>query len=82
MSVENTDDDQARLDNSVYAALSGAQSRFALVRGRAPKYQADVAPFFALPSNPSVEDCAEAVALVVPGTIAAIIHGGATAPEP
>jgi ribosomal protein S18 acetylase RimI-like enzyme len=73
--------DDVRLDNPVYAALSGAQSRFAQVRGRALRYQADVAPFLALPSDPSTDDWADAVALVAPGTIAAIIQSGVEAPE-
>src|SRR6202035_606604 len=73
--------DDARLDNPVHAALSGAQARFAQVCGRALRYPADVAPFFALPSEPSPEDWRDAADLMLPGTYAAIVHGGADVPE-
>jgi hypothetical protein len=42
--------DDLRLDYPVYAALTGAHSRFAEIRGRAVRYPADVAPFLAVPS--------------------------------
>ena len=74
--------DEARLDNPVYAALSGAHARFAQTRGRALRYPADVAPFFALPSKPSREDWRGAIEVVPPGTYAAIVHTGADVPEP
>jgi predicted GNAT family acetyltransferase len=74
--------DGARLDNPVHAALSGAQSRFAQVCGHALRYPADVAPFLALPSEPSQEDWRDAAGLVPPGTHAAIVHAGADVPEP
>jgi predicted GNAT family acetyltransferase len=74
--------DDARLDNPVQAALSEAQASFAQVCGRALRYPADVAPFLALPSEPSQEDWRDAAALVPPGTRAAIVHGGADVPEP
>ena len=74
--------DDARLDNPVYAALSGAQARFAQVCGRALRYPADVAPFLALPAEPSREDWRDAAELVPPGTRAAIVHSGADVPEP
>jgi ribosomal protein S18 acetylase RimI-like enzyme len=62
--------------------LSGAQARFAETRGRALRYQADVGVFFALPSEPSAEDWRDAMALVPPGTLAAIVHDGIEVPEP
>jgi len=74
--------DDARLDNPVYAALSGAQARFAQVCGHALRYPADVAPFLALRSQPSREDWQDAAELVPPGTRAAIVHSGADVPEP
>ncbi len=74
--------DDAHLDNPVHAALSGAQARFAQVCGRALRYPADVAPFLALPSEPSREDWRDAAGLVPPGTRAAIVHAGADVPEP
>jgi ribosomal protein S18 acetylase RimI-like enzyme len=72
--------DEASLDNPVYAALSGAHARFAQVRGNALRYPADVAPFFALPSEPSPEDWRGAIEVVPPGAYAAIFHGGAELP--
>ena len=73
--------DEARLDNPVYAALSGPHARFAQICGQALRYPADVAPFFALPSEPSREDWRGAVEVVPPGTYAAIVHTGADTPE-
>jgi ribosomal protein S18 acetylase RimI-like enzyme len=69
------------LDNPVHAALSGAQASFAQVCGRALRYPADVAPFLALPSNPSQADWRDAADLVPPGTVAAIVHAGASVPQ-
>jgi ribosomal protein S18 acetylase RimI-like enzyme len=74
--------DDVRLDNPVYAALTGAQSRFAQSRGRAVRYRADVAPFFALPSDPSAEDWSDALHLVPPGTSAAVLHDAVEPPVP
>jgi ribosomal protein S18 acetylase RimI-like enzyme len=82
MSIGFSSDAAVHLDNPVYAALSGPQSRFAQVRGRAMRYRAEVAPCFALPSQPAAEDWADAVALVASGTIAAIIHSGLKPPKP
>jgi ribosomal protein S18 acetylase RimI-like enzyme len=65
----------------VHAALSGAQARFAQVRGQALRYPADVAPFLALPSEPSPQDWRDAAGLVPPGTNAAIVHVGLDVPE-
>jgi ribosomal protein S18 acetylase RimI-like enzyme len=73
--------DEAPLDNPVYAALCGAHARFAQVRGRARRYQADVAPFMALPSWPSAQDWRDAAGLVAPGTYAAVRAGGAELPD-
>jgi len=73
--------DEARLDNPVYAALSGAHARFAQTCGHALRYPGDVVPFFALPSEPSREDWRCATEVVPPGTYAAIVHAGAGLPE-
>ena len=73
--------DEARLDNPVYAALSGAHAQFAQICGHALRYPADVAPFFALPSEPSREDWRSALEVVPAGTYAAIVHGGADVPK-
>ncbi len=64
--------DEAHLDNPAYAALTGPHAHFAQVRGRARRYTPDVAPFLALPAQPSAEDWRDAAALLPPGTYAAI----------
>ena len=71
----------AGLDNPVYAALSGAHSRFALRSGRALRYDPDVAPFLALPPDASGADWQDAIELVAPGTTAAAMYDGSTLPE-
>jgi ribosomal protein S18 acetylase RimI-like enzyme len=68
--VRSTDD--LRLNNPAYAALTGAQSRFAEIRGRAVRYPADVAPFLALPREPLTQDWVDAAHLVAPGTYVAV----------
>jgi GNAT superfamily N-acetyltransferase len=73
--------DDALLDNPVYAALSGEHARFAQVRGRARRYPAEVAPFLALPSQPSAADWQDAAGLVTPGSYAAVLHDGAEVPQ-
>jgi ribosomal protein S18 acetylase RimI-like enzyme len=73
--------DDARLDNPVHAALSGPQAPFAQVCGHALRYPADVAPFLALPSEPSREDWRDAADLVPTGTFAAVVHAGVDVPE-
>jgi ribosomal protein S18 acetylase RimI-like enzyme len=72
--------DEVQLDNPAYAALCGAHAQFAQVRGRARRYQVDVAPFLALPSLPSAQDWQDATALVAPGTYAAVRSNGAELP--
>lgn len=74
--------DEVRLDNPVYAALSGPHVGFAQTRGRALRYSPDLAPFFALPTDPSEQDWEDAMHLVKPGTIAAIVHHGLQMPPP
>jgi ribosomal protein S18 acetylase RimI-like enzyme len=73
--------DDPRLDNPVYAALSGAHSRFAQRSGRALRYAPDIAPFLALPSEASRTDWRDAIELVPPGTVAATMHDGCPLPE-
>ena len=65
-------DDDIRLDSPVYSALTGAQSQFADISGNAVRYQADVAPFLALPPDASAGDWADAAHLVAPGSYAAV----------
>jgi hypothetical protein len=73
--------DDPRLDHVVYAALTGAQSRFAEVRGRAVRYPADVAPFLAVPREPSAPDWIDAAAQVPVGSVVAVEHLGDHAPD-
>ena len=72
--------DDPGLDNPVYAALMGAQSRFARVCGQAVRYQADVAPFLALAPDPSEGAWVDAVQLVAPGTYVAVQRPRVQAP--
>lgn len=73
--------DEAQLDNPVYAALCGPHARFAQVRGRARRYQVDVAPFLALPPAPSAQDWRDAADLVAPGAFAAVRYSASELPE-
>lgn len=60
--------DDPRLDYAVYAALTGAQARFAAVRGGACRFAVDVAPFLAVPRQPSAQDWLDAAELVPVGS--------------
>jgi GNAT superfamily N-acetyltransferase len=73
--------DELHLDNPAYAALSGVHARFAQTNGRAVRYPADVAPFLALPVEPSAEDWQCAVNLVPPGTAVAVVRGATGVPD-
>lgn len=73
--------DEARLDNPAYSALCDAHAHFAQVRGRVRRYQADVAPFLAMPSSPSPQDWEDASTLLGPGTVAAVRDSGAGLPD-
>jgi ribosomal protein S18 acetylase RimI-like enzyme len=68
------------LDNPVYTALTGAQSRFARVCGQAVRYPDDVAPFLGLPIDPSARDWVDAGQLVATGTYVAIQRPRVQAP--
>jgi ribosomal protein S18 acetylase RimI-like enzyme len=70
-----------RLDHAVYAALTGAQSRLAEVRGRAVRFPADVAPFLAVPREPSPQDWVDAADLVPAGSFVAVERQGARLPD-
>ncbi|WAC57600.1 GNAT family N-acetyltransferase [Gordonia sp. SL306] len=56
------------LDNPALAALAGPHARFAERHGNAVRYQPDVCPMAALPDNPTIDDWADAAALVGAGT--------------
>ena len=65
------------LDNPAYAALTTQQAELAEVRGRARRYPPDVAPFLALPPDPTAVDWGDAAELVGPGGLTGIVHDGA-----
>jgi ribosomal protein S18 acetylase RimI-like enzyme len=68
------------LDNPVLASLSGPHACFALTQGLAARYQADVAPFGALPAEPDAADWADAARLLGPGE--ALLFPGLQATAP
>ena len=68
------------LDNPAYAALTTHQAELAEVRGRTRRYPPDVAPFLALPPDPTAEDWRDAAELTGHEGSAGIVYDGA-APE-
>lgn len=77
--TQSTDD--VGLDHPVYAALTGPQRRFAQVSGRVVRYPVDVAPFLALPRDPSARDWVDAAHLVAPGAYVAVQRPRVEVPE-
>jgi ribosomal protein S18 acetylase RimI-like enzyme len=73
--------DDVRLNHPVYAALTGAHSRFAQIRGRAVRYPPDVAPFLALPPDASASDWIDAAHLVPSGTYVGVQRSGPETPD-
>ena len=73
--------DDLRLNHPVYAALTGAHSRFAQIRGRAVRYPADVAPFLAVPPDASVSDWIDAADRVPAGTYVGVQRSGPETPD-
>ncbi len=76
-----TSPDDPRLENPAYAALSGPHARFAQRSGRALRYEPEIAPFLALPSEPTPSDWRDALQLIPPGMAAATVHDGAPLPD-
>jgi ribosomal protein S18 acetylase RimI-like enzyme len=74
-------EDDARLENPAYAALTGPHARFAQRSGRALRYRPEIAPFLALPSEPTPADWRDALELIPPGMAAATVHDGAPLPD-
>lgn len=72
--------DDRRLDHPVYAALTGAQARFAESCGRVVRYPAEIAPFLALPPEPSTQDWVDAAELVPLGSHVAVPRPEGEAP--
>ena len=57
-----------------YAALTGPNADFAESRGNAVRYLPEVAPFFAVPPEPTEQDWSDAAALLGSGTAAAVMR--------
>jgi ribosomal protein S18 acetylase RimI-like enzyme len=69
------------LQNPVYAALTGPHAEFAEIRGNARRYPTAMAPFLALPDEPTDEDWADAAQLLGSGGGAALIRPEFTVPD-
>jgi ribosomal protein S18 acetylase RimI-like enzyme len=69
------------LKNPVYYALAGAHSGLAEVQGRARRYPAQVAPFLALPDDPTAQDWDDAAELVGVGHTGALMRPDLPIPE-
>jgi ribosomal protein S18 acetylase RimI-like enzyme len=65
------------LDNPAYAALTTRQAGLAEIRGRVRRYPPDVAPFLALPPEPTADDWLDAAELIGPHGLAGVVHDGA-----
>jgi ribosomal protein S18 acetylase RimI-like enzyme len=68
------------LDNPAWAALRGAQARFAEMHGLAARYQAEVTPFHAFADPADPQAWADMAALVAPGGKFLVPVGPDTAP--
>jgi len=64
-----------------YAALTGPNAVFAESRGNAVRYLPEIAPFMALPPEPTEQDWVDAAALLGPGTSAALMRPEFALPE-
>lgn len=69
------------LRNPVYAALTGPHASFAEVRGNARRYPSAIAPFLALPDEPTSQDWSDAAVLVGSGKTAALMRPALTVPD-
>jgi ribosomal protein S18 acetylase RimI-like enzyme len=70
------------LNNPVRAALLGPHSQFALSKGEALRYPADVSPFAALPDEPGDDDWRDAAILLGPGGMLTLADVGSTITPP
>ncbi|MGW5640143.1 GNAT family N-acetyltransferase [Streptomyces sp. NPDC003832] len=68
------------LDHPARAALTGPHARFAEARGRVLRYHAEVAPWVAVPDDPSDADWADVAALTGPGGEALLLGFPGSAP--
>src|SRR4051812_31144382 len=71
----------AELRNPVYDALTGPHAGFADSRGNAHRYLPEIAPFLALPSDPTEQDWADLAALLGPGSGGALMRPDLPLPE-
>ncbi|NUR95585.1 MAG: GNAT family N-acetyltransferase [Kribbellaceae bacterium] len=69
------------LQNPVYEALTGPHASFAEIRGNVRRYPTDVAPFLALPDEPTEQDWADAAVLVGSGRTAALMRPALPLPD-
>ncbi|MET9275849.1 GNAT family N-acetyltransferase [Kribbella sp. NPDC003557] len=69
------------LRNPVHAALTGVHTAFAEIRGNARRYPTAVAPFLALPDEPTEQDWADAAVLVGAGRTAALMRPALPVPD-
>jgi GNAT superfamily N-acetyltransferase len=67
------------LDNAMFSALTGPHAHFALRRGNAVRYPADMSPFMALPNVPNAADWADIAELADPGEVVTL-NGSALEP--
>ena len=69
------------LKNPMYYALTGPHAGLAESRGRAVRYQAQVAPFLGVPDEPTEQDWADAAELLGAGHSAALMRPDLPLPE-
>ncbi|MEU4602188.1 GNAT family N-acetyltransferase [Kribbella sp. NPDC023972] len=69
------------LRNPVYAALTGPHATFAESRGNTRCYPSSIAPFLALPDNPTAQDWSDAADLLGTGTVAALMRPDLPIPD-
>jgi ribosomal protein S18 acetylase RimI-like enzyme len=61
------------LDNPAYSALTTRQADLAEARGRVRRYPPDVAPFLAMPPEPTADDWRDAADLIGPGGVVGVV---------
>jgi ribosomal protein S18 acetylase RimI-like enzyme len=69
------------LDNPAWHALTGPQATVAEARARATRYDPAVAPFVALPDDPTAASWDDLADLVGPGEAAVLFRAAVAAPE-
>ncbi|MFI9383161.1 GNAT family N-acetyltransferase [Kutzneria sp. NPDC052558] len=73
-------DSLAALDNPVLTSLTGPHAHFAQARGRVLRYPADVAPFVALPDEPTAADWRDLAELAGSGAEVTVTAGAVEQP--